>query len=386
MIKAVFLDLDNTLLHNPDRRFAAEYRALFDQHFRDALAVDDAASALRQAILSTVGDRPDYQTNHDLLLATLANRLARTRPQVAAALAAFYQGSYQELRALTEPIAGARQLAQCLLDQGLLVAIVTNPLYPEDAILQRIEWAGLADLIPDFAFITHSECMHFAKPALAYYAETLARVGIEPDEALMVGDLVENDIAPAQALGIHTWQVDESGLARLSARIHEPNWREDYLPQALSPAMLLPQFRGNLAALYGLLDEVKPSQWRQRPDPDEWSILQILCHLWSAESEVHQKRLRAILREDNPFIAAGAPPGPHIPPCHDDGREIMRRFHAARDETIALLASLAQEAWARPARHSIFGLTNLLEMAHFTALHDRLHITQLCQTLGKCAD
>jgi hypothetical protein len=25
-----------------------------------------------------------------------------------------------------------------------------------------------------------------------------------------------------------------------------------------------------------------------------------------------------------------------------------------------------------------------LEMAHFTAQHDRLHLNQICQTLGKC--
>ena len=64
----------------------------------------------------------------------------------------------------------------------------------------------------------------------------------------------------------------------------------------------------------------------------------------------------------------------------------MQCFRQARERTIALLAGLRPDQWNRPARHSIFGLTNLLEMAHFTAQHDRLHITQLCQTLGKCAD
>ena len=387
MIKAVFLDLDNTLLDNPDRRFSAEFRALFDQHFREVFGVENASAALRPAIRRMSEDRADNKTNQSLLLESLGESLSLSKAEVTLAVDMFYQDRYGELRALGEEVAGARRLVDCLLDQGLLVAIATNPLYPESAITQRIAWAGIADLIPDLAFITHSENMHFAKPAPAYYAELIARVGIEPDETLMIGDSVENDIEPARALGIHTWRVDGAGgLLKALEQIHEPNWREDYRYSQLSPKMLLPQFRGNIAALYGLLSEVKPHQWLQRPDPDEWSILQILCHLWSAETEVHQRRLRAIMDDDNPFIAVGTPPGPHIPPCHDDGAEIMERFRSVREDTIALLAQVPPLDWARPARHSIFGLTTLLEMAHFTAQHDRLHITQLCQTLGKCAD
>ena len=152
------------------------------------------------------------------------------------------------------------------------------------------------------------------------------------------------------------------------------------------PACLAPQFQGNLAALSGLLDEVKQHQWMQRPDPNEWSILQILCHLWQAETEVHQQRLRTILAEDNPFIPVLPPPGPDIPECHDDGLEVFERFRRERLATREMLTGLDDADWARPARHSIFGLTNLLEMAYFTAQHDRLHISQLCQTLGKCAE
>ena len=169
-------------------------------------------------------------------------------------------------------------------------------------------------------------------------------------------------------------------------RIRRPNWVNEFQPGEMTPETLPLQFKGNLAALCGLLAEVKAHQWLQRPDPAEWSILQILCHLWRAETEVHQQRLRMIMEEDNPFIPSLPPPGPDIPECHDDGMEVFERFRAQRQRTMATLAALSADDWRRPARHSIFGLTNLLEMAYFTAQHDRLHITQLCQTLGKCAD
>jgi hypothetical protein len=62
----------------------------------------------------------------------------------------------------------------------------------------------------------------------------------------------------------------------------------------------------------------------------------------------------------------------------------VQRFATEREQTIALLTGLTDAQWGRPARHSVFGPTTLLEMAAFTARHDRLHINQLCQTLGKC--
>ena len=221
----------------------------------------------------------------------------------------------------------------------------------------------------------------------AYYAELAARNGIEPDEALMVGDSMTNDIQPAQKLGIHTRHITDTTGASFDFmnRFRVATGKTAICPRAASSRYGSNRsIRGNPGALYGLLSEVQAHQWQQRPQPEEWSILQILCHLRESETEVQQQRLKAILREDNPFIATPPAPGPQIPPCHHEGYEVMNQFRRHRLATIDLLAQLNDADWRRPARHSIFGLTNLLEMAYFTAQHDRLHITQLCQTLGKC--
>ena len=387
MIKAVLLDLDNTLLSNPDRQFSEAFRRRFDRHLSDCFDIERGLDGLRTGMRAIHNERDGCLTNADVMLSGLSNVLSLPEKAASAVLASFYEDSYGQLASLTAPVAMAEGLVACLLQQDILVAIATNPLYPESAIRRRLAWAGLDPFIDSFAFITHSENMHFAKPDPAYYAETVARIGVEPDEALMVGDHVTNDILPARSLGMHTWQVNgENRLAGIYQHVHQSNWRNIHLPRQLTPDMILPQFLGNVGALHGMLAEVKDHQWLQRPDPDEWSILQILCHLWHAETDVHQPRLRMILQQDDPFVAALPAPGPDIPPCHDDGHEIMAWFWKERQKTIAQLSDLAAGDWARPARHSIFGLTNLLEMAHFTAQHDRLHITQLCQTLGKCAD
>ena len=385
MIKAVLLDLDNTLLHNPDEEWVAAFRQQWDRHFAQSCGIDHASSALRNAIGRLNREPATGRANADIIFEALSLELPLTGAALSAAIAGFYQGNYRRLSENTAPIAHAADLVETLLDQDLLVAIATNPFFPEAATRERIGWAGLSGFMSDFAFITHSENMRYAKPSPAYFAETIARVGVEPDEALLVGDSMRNDIEPARAIGIHTWHVNAEGaLLSLLERVRESGWRQHYLARQLQPAMILPQLRGNNAALHGLLAEAQPHHWRQRPDPQEWSILQILCHLWQTEEPVHRARLQAIRDRDNPFIAALPPPGPDIPHCHDDGREVLHCFLREREETIRLLADFTPAHWGKTARHSIFGLTTMLEMAHFTAQHDRLHITQLCQTLGKC--
>jgi hypothetical protein len=123
-----------------------------------------------------------------------------------------------------------------------------------------------------------------------------------------------------------------------------------------------------------------------RPDPNEWSPLEIVCHLRDSERLIQRPRLQRIFTEDNPFISQ--PPAPPAAGEQDlsveDGVAALHTFWIERCETIQFIKELSGSDWQRPARHSIFGPTSLLEMAHFTARHDRLHINQLCETVGRC--
>jgi hypothetical protein len=128
------------------------------------------------------------------------------------------------------------------------------------------------------------------------------------------------------------------------------------------------------------------SIWQRHPLANEWSILQILTHLVDSETKVQRARLETIVQRDNPFLPEEPEPGPHLPVYNNDLRDLMRQFVSERRQTLAFLQSLSSSDWTRKARHGVFGLTTLLEMAHFTAQHDRIHINQLCQTIGRCSE
>ena len=390
MIKAVLLDMDNTILANPDQVFAREFKQLAESFFMDLWGISDISTLIHQG-MRAMYDQPHYdRTNMEILIDTLQQNTQLPIEAVEDGLNVFYEQAYPALKPCVSPIPGAAELISYLRDHDYAVVIATNPLYPEWGVIQRLQWAGLPD--SDYAFITHADNMHFIKPDPSYYAEIIARIGIEPDEAVIIGDGIENDICAAKVIGIHTYYIGED--------IHHPDIEhkgtiqdfhkaiqrfEQRHPYVLQPQMIEPQYIGNLGALFGLISTIKPNFWNQHPDPKEWSPIQIVCHLLESEKQIQRPRLERILTENNPFITAPkAPPGPDQYLCGRDGKTYAYEFMTERLKTIDMIQHITQEDWQRPARHSIFGNTTFLEMAHFTAQHDRLHIEQLCQTLGRC--
>lgn len=387
MIKAILIDLDNTLLGNDDHVFALEYLRLAETFFAARWGVEGFSQVILRYIRGVTHLRDDVRiSNTEYAIRLIGDAAGIEADEVRAGFEAFYREAYPVLQDCTQPVTGARALLDCLWDLGYSIVIATNPIYPAEAIRQRLAWAGLPDDLNTYTFVTHGDTMRFAKPNPAYYAEILARVKIEPDEAVMIGDSLDNDIVPAEIVGIHTYHMDgENTLETIMELVKGQNWLENLFPKPLKPEMIEPQYTGNLGAMCGMLDDVKPHFWHQQPDPNEWSIMQILCHLAESEVTVQRPRLKQILSAANPFLAdPKPPPGPNARPCSDDGWQVADQFTKERRSTLQFIQSLRDEDWLRPARHSIFGPTTLLEMAHFTAQHDRLHLRQLCQTIGSC--
>ena len=70
--------------------------------------------------------------------------------------------------------------------------LATNPIFPAIATEHRMRWAGLSP--DDFVHYTTYENSRFCKPNLAYYTEITDRLGVSPEECLMVGNDVGDDM------------------------------------------------------------------------------------------------------------------------------------------------------------------------------------------------
>ncbi len=226
MIKAVLLDLDNTLIYNPDHQFAIAFIKLLNEHFQKSLQINNISEYFRKGIQQLSHHRDSDMTNSQMVVEVLARETHILNEQIQETLSGFYQNAYPQLQALIKPNPIAKSLIKALLKQNISIIIATQPFYPKEAVLQRLAWGNLSDYIENFVLITHSDNMHSAKPSEAYYTEIINITKIDPQYTIMVGDSIKNDISPAQSIGLHTFQITEiKTLKDFYESVHIHNWQ-----------------------------------------------------------------------------------------------------------------------------------------------------------------
>ena len=214
VLNGVLFDLDGTLLDIDLDSFFREYFSALGPVLAEALGRDGDVRAGLDAVLEgtqamslphpTSTNREVFNARFHELTGSDLDLDEYARP-----LERFYRNVFPSLRGSMGPMDGAREAVETALGLGLKVAIATNPIFPRSAIEERMRWAGVADL--DVHLVTTYENMHAAKPSPAYFVETAELLGVEPAEALMVGDDRVLDMTAAD-VGMRTFYVG-SGTA-----------------------------------------------------------------------------------------------------------------------------------------------------------------------------
>jgi FMN phosphatase YigB (HAD superfamily) len=93
----------------------------------------------------------------------------------------------------------ANEVLECVRGKGLRLVLATNPLFPAVATHQRIRLGGMKP--EDFEYITAYENSSYCKPSPEYFRELLTKLGVAPEECVMIGNDTKDDFA-AHALGI----------------------------------------------------------------------------------------------------------------------------------------------------------------------------------------
>lgn len=393
----LLLDLDDTLLENDVNRFLPAYLKALANRLSAHASADQLIPVLLAATRRMVqNDRPDC-TLEQVFDADFFPRLGVLREEIQPVLDQFYRQDFPALQELTQVRPEAQAFVQGALSRGLRIGIATNPLFPKTAIQQRLAWAGLPDDQYPFELVSSYETFHFSKPNPAFYAEFLARLGWPDGQILVIGDDPGNDIQPARLLGLPVFWMNGLKSTSWSAETPEPphgsfkdldRWIQTSDPDSLKPdfassASLMAILRATPAAISSLCRSLEAAQWQARPQPEEWCPVEIVCHLLDVDAEVNLPRVRRVLQEDNPFISGRdtdrwAEERAYI--CQDGPRS-LDNFLATRIELLELLADMPQDAWDRPARHAIFGPTQLNELISIIAAHDRLHVRQIYRAL-----
>jgi hypothetical protein len=119
---------------------------------------------------------------------------------------------------------------------------------------------------------------------------------------------------------------------------------------------------------------------RTRPEPDSWSILEVICHLHDEEREDFRQRLDTIIHRPEekwpPIIPVGWVTERHY--NERDLEEMLASFLVERRKSLVWLNSLEAPNW-QAVYPAPFGEIRAGDMLASWAAHDNLHTRQLVE-------
>lgn len=220
-ITTVLFDLDGTLLPMDQDVFIKKYFGLLAQklspHGYNPEKLIQAVWAGTKAMVMNDGK----VTNKEAFWITCDATLGCEASKDADIHMDFYRNEFNQVQEVCgfEPMAA--QIVQSLKDRGYRVVLATNPLFPAIATQNRIRWAGLQR--SDFEYITTYENSHYCKPNPDYYREILEQLHLQPEECLMVGNDVGEDMITKQ-LGMKVFLLTDCLINKQNADISQyPN-------------------------------------------------------------------------------------------------------------------------------------------------------------------
>ncbi len=206
MIKAVLFDLDGTLLPMDEEYFKKIY---FGEVYKKIAYLGYTLDELLKVIwygTKKMIQNDGSQTNEELFWKSFIEVHPDRLEENKANFVEFYNDIFPTLGHTCgfQPL--AKDFIKALKDKGYEVIIASNPIFPIVATKARIRWAGLNP--DDFKYITAYENSSFSKPNLKYYEEVLEKTGYKPEEVVMVGNDVREDMIVNQ-LGIDSYLITD---------------------------------------------------------------------------------------------------------------------------------------------------------------------------------
>ena len=140
------------------------------------------------------------------------------------------------------------------------------------------------------------------------------------------------------------------------------------------------QMNHNAQTVRQLIAGVSLEQARWKPDPDSWSILEVVNHLYDEEQKDFRVRLDYILHHPDQSWPS-IDPGGWVTANRYNQRALepsVENFLQARKESLAWLKSLSDINW-QASYKSPFGIMTAGDMFASWVAHDLLHIRQLVE-------
>ena len=204
--KAVLFDLDGTLLPMDQDVFVKAYFKLLAKRLAplgyEARKLVGTIWAGTEAMVRNDGSTINEEKFWQYFVGVYGEESLKDK----AVIDGFYSEEFHQAKEVCGFAAEAREVVDFLKAQGKTIVLATNPIFPAVATRSRMSWAGLTE--EDFLFVTTYENSHYCKPNPKYYQEILAKLDCAPEECLMVGNDVGEDMV-AETLGMKVFLLTD---------------------------------------------------------------------------------------------------------------------------------------------------------------------------------
>jgi FMN phosphatase YigB (HAD superfamily) len=118
----------------------------------------------------------------------------------------FYSGDFSQVQSVCSYTPEAKEVVELAKRNDRIVVLATNPIFPAVATRARMGWAGVAP--EDFTvYTTYENCCN-CKPNPQYYLDIAERIGCKPEECLMIGNDVAEDMI-AETVGMKVFLLKD---------------------------------------------------------------------------------------------------------------------------------------------------------------------------------
>lgn len=209
MIKNVLFDLDGTLLPMDMDEFTNGYFKFLVKKAMsssDRYSPDELIKTIWGGVKAMVMNKGE-KCNEDAFWEHFASVYGEDALADRKIFDDFYANDFICAKDFTGYNAEAKQAVEEIKREGYKVVLATNPIFPETATRQRVEWTGMD--VSDFeAFTTYENC-RYCKPNPEYYTELLVSLDMKPEESLMVGNDVEEDMEAGLKAGMQVFLITD---------------------------------------------------------------------------------------------------------------------------------------------------------------------------------
>lgn len=206
-IKAVLFDLDGTLLPMDQSIFLKEYlkrlAAFVAPHGIAPSVMAENTMVATDAMIRNDGSR----YNCEAFWERFFELIGEEKRELMEITDKFYYNDFKEVRNYVGKNALARAAVEAAAAKGRKVVLATNPVFPMAAQIERISWIDLTE--NDFDLITSFDNSKFCKPSPEYYIEICKKIGIDPQNCLMIGNDERDDMKAASDAGMSCFLVTD---------------------------------------------------------------------------------------------------------------------------------------------------------------------------------